>query len=105
MADEPYVPWRPWSLKNGNRPGDPNTAPRCSAKTRHQTACAQPAMRNRRRCRVHGGKSTGPKTPAGLARSRRSTWKHGACSRETRVLLAEHRRRWAELLALLDARL
>ena len=103
MADEPDVPWRPWSRKDGNRPGDPNTEPRCRAKTRHQTPCAQPAMRNRRRCRLHGGKSTGPKTPAGLARSRRSTWKHGAYSLETRGRRAEGRRRWAELLALLDA--
>ena len=34
------------------------------------------------RCRVHGGKSTGPRTPEGLARSRRANWKHGRYSAE-----------------------
>ncbi|MCP2083953.1 UNVERIFIED_ORG: hypothetical protein J2W74_005218 [Methylorubrum zatmanii] len=29
------------------------------------------------RCRMHGGASTGPRTAEGLARSKRSTWKHG----------------------------
>jgi hypothetical protein len=34
------------------------------------------------RCKVHGGKSTGPRTPEGLERSRRANWKHGYYSRE-----------------------
>ena len=29
------------------------------------------------RCRMHGGKSTGPRTPEGRERSRRANWKHG----------------------------
>ena len=29
------------------------------------------------RCRMHGGPSTGPRTPEGLERSRRARWKHG----------------------------
>lgn len=29
------------------------------------------------RCRLHGGKSTGPRTPEGLERSRYARWKHG----------------------------
>ena len=66
-------------LKNGNPPGDPNTAPRCGAKTRKGKKCRAPAMRNGR-CRMHGGTSTGPRTQAGLARSRRARWKHGFCS-------------------------
>ena len=28
------------------------------------------------RCKFHGGKSTGPRTPEGLERSRRANWKH-----------------------------
>ena len=102
-VDEPHEPRRGW-LKNGNRTGDWSKAPRCGARTRRQTACRCPSMRNRTRCRLHGGKSTGPRTPEGLERSRRAAWKHGACSRETRVLLAENRRQWSELLALLNAR-
>jgi hypothetical protein len=34
------------------------------------------------RCRMHGGKSTGPRTPEGLAKSRKANWKHGFYSRE-----------------------
>jgi hypothetical protein len=30
---------------------------------------------------MHGGLSTGPKTPEGLERSRRARWKHGKRSR------------------------
>jgi hypothetical protein len=34
-------------------------------------------MRGKRRCRLHGGKSTGAKTKAGLQRIRVAHWKHG----------------------------
>jgi hypothetical protein len=77
-------------LKNGNRSGDFLAAPRCGARTRCGGACRQPAMPNGR-CRLHGGLSTGPRTPAGLARSRRARWKHGACSAPVRTLLREAR--------------
>ncbi len=50
--------------------------PKCGAKTRKGTPCRAPAVwdkkRNRTingRCRMHGGKSTGPKTPEGRARA------------------------------------
>jgi hypothetical protein len=66
-------------LKNNNSPGDPNRAPRCGAKTRRGKKCRAPAMRNGR-CRMHGGGSTGPRTPEGLERSRRANWKHGLYS-------------------------
>src|SRR5882757_5062796 len=79
---------RPSWLKNGNPVGDPNSAPRCGAQTRQGRACQSPAMANRR-CRMHGGTSTGPRTAEGLARSRRARWKHGLYSGKTR---AEHRR-------------
>ncbi len=91
------------SLKNGNPSGDWTTAPRCGASTRRQTPCQCPAMRNRRRCRMHGGKSTGPRTAAGLERSRRARWTHGIYSREARAILANERRQWRELWALLGS--
>ena len=72
-------------LKNGNPSGDFLAAPRCCARTRCGGECRQPAMPNGR-CRMHGGLSTGPRTPAGLARSRRARWKHGARSAEVRAL-------------------
>ena len=49
------------------------------------------------RCKVHGGKSTGPRTPEGLERSKRARWKHGYYSREAKV---ERSRVRAALLAL-----
>lgn len=93
MADEALAPRRGW-LRHGNPPGDPSKAPRCGALTRQKTPCRAPAVRGRRRCRMHGGKSTGPRTIEGLARSRRAAWKHGVYSREMQEMLADNRRRW-----------
>src|SRR5207237_10059845 len=50
-------------------------------------------------CKLHGGKSTGPRTPEGLERSRRANWKHGHFSREAK---AERSRLRAAILALRD---
>lgn len=72
------------TLLNGNRPGNPNAAARCGARTRKRLPCRAPAMRNGR-CRIHGGSSTGPRTAEGLARSRRARWKHGRHSAEARA--------------------
>jgi hypothetical protein len=78
-------------LKNNNPPGDPNSAPRCRAKTRQGQECRAPAMLNGR-CRMHGGASTGPRTPEGLARSRRANWKHGRYSAKAKADLQTVRR-------------
>jgi hypothetical protein len=77
-------------LNNGNPPGDYTKAPRCGAKTRRGTLCMAPAMKNGR-CRMHGGCSTGPKTPEGLARSQKANWKHGRCSEKARADSSEVR--------------
>ena len=71
-------------LRNDNPPGTLLNAPRCGAKTRRQTKCRAPAMSNGR-CRMHGGASTGPRTPDGLARSKRANWKHGLYSSEAKA--------------------
>ncbi len=94
-------------LGNGNPPGDLRRAPRCGARTRAHAACRQPAMRNGR-CRLHGGKSTGPRTQAGLERCRRAAWRHGGRSRAFAALRHEgvvRRRRIAALSAELLERL
>ena len=78
-------------LRNGNPPGNPNLAERCGAKTRRGRKCQSPAMSNGR-CRMHGGASTGPRTPAGLARSRRANWKHGNYSAEAKASIREVRK-------------
>lgn len=52
-------------------------APRCLAKTRKGTECQSPAVRGRKRCRMHGG--TNPGAPMG----NQNAWKHGARSADT----------------------
>ena len=88
-------------LKNGNRIGDPSTAPRCGAKTRQGKKCQAPAMHNGR-CRMHGGSSTGPRTPEGLARSRRARWKHGLYSAEAKAEAYFFRKRMREVEDILN---
>ena len=58
-------------------------SPRCEARTRRVTACQSPAMANGR-CRMHGGTSTGPRTPEGLERLRAARTRHGGRSAEAR---------------------
>lgn len=90
-------------LRNGNPQGNPMNAPRCGARTRRGTPCRAPAMANGR-CRMHGGKSTGPRTPEGLERSRRARIKLGfycadmvAWRRNISRLAANHRRIMEEI--------
>jgi hypothetical protein len=80
---QPHLRRRGW-LKNGNSPGDFTKAPRCGAKTRKGYPCPQPSMPNGK-CRFHGGKSTGPRTPEGLERIRQSKLKHGKFTKEMKV--------------------
>src|SRR5262245_56377819 len=71
--------------------------PRCGARSKRTgLPCRAAAMPNGR-CRVHGGKSTGPRTPESLERSRRANWKHGHFSREAK---AERSRVRAAILTL-----
>ena len=68
------------------RPGDPSKAQRCGAKTRRGTPCQRAAERNpqtgrRTRCRLHGGLSTGARTPEGKARQLAATFRHGRYSK------------------------
>ena len=54
---------------------------RCLAKTRQGTPCQNPVVTDRNRCRMHGGRSTGPRTPEGKARAIAAHTKHGRRSR------------------------
>jgi len=66
-----------------------HAAPRCGARRKSDSrACRAPAMPNGR-CRLHGGKSTGPRTPKGLERSRRASWRHGHYSAEAKAARRE----------------
>ncbi len=73
-------------LKNGAAGGDPTASPRCGARTRAGGACLQPAMANGR-CRLHGGKSTGACSKAGMDRIRAAATKHGGWSAESRAYM------------------
>ena len=57
-------------------------APRCLAKTRKGKACQSPAVKGRKRCRMHGG--TNPGAPKG----NRNALKHGAYSAEMKLAAA-----------------
>nr|WP_105514975.1 HGGxSTG domain-containing protein [Defluviimonas denitrificans] len=59
--------------------------PPCGAKTRAGTPCRAQSEPGRSRCRLHGGKSTGPKTEAGRVR-----------------IASAQRRRWARKLGVLE---
>jgi transcriptional regulator with XRE-family HTH domain len=56
----------------------------CGAKTRKGGQCRNKSEPGKRRCKFHGGKSTGAKTPEGLARiveAQRRRWAHVRASR------------------------
>ena len=90
----------PGPLRNGNPRGNPNLAPRCGARTRGGCPCRAPAMANGR-CRMHGGRSTGPRTAEGLARIRAARTKHGAYSAAMRDYLRDLAAWTADTRALL----
>ena len=91
QRENPGIEPRTGPLRNGNPQGNPNAAPRCGARTRRPAPapgldpgadpgghpCRAPAMLNGR-CRMHGGKSTGPRTREGLDRLRAANTRHGA---------------------------
>ncbi|NCF34380.1 MAG: hypothetical protein GWP50_12545 [Proteobacteria bacterium] len=57
---------------------DLTTKPRrCGAKTRSGMPCAKYPIAGKRRCRLHGGMSTGPRTEEGRARIASANYKHG----------------------------
>ena len=53
------------------------TNPLCGAKTRSGKPCEKFPLASKRRCRLHGGLSTGPKTEAGRAAIAAAHYKHG----------------------------
>ena len=74
---------------------------RCGAKTRAGGACQNPAIGGRSRCKLHGGRSTGPRTPEGKARAAAAHTKHGRRSKahveKVKAINAELRRITYEL--------
>ena len=66
----------------------------CLAKTRKGTACQKPPIKGKRRCRLHGGKSTGPRTAEGRARIAAAHYRHG---RRSKKFVEARAKIWAEL--------
>ena len=61
------------------------TCQRCQAKSkRTKLQCAAPALKGKRVCKTHGGRSTGPKTEAGRQRCAEAKTIHGRETREAR---------------------
>ena len=61
---------------------------RCLAKTRRGTKCQRAAFKHNGRCAMHGGLSTGARTPEGLQRISEANIKHG---RQTKAKLEAQR--------------
>ena len=58
---------------------------RCQAKSkRTKLQCSAPAIKGKRVCKTHGGRSTGPKTEAGRQRCDKPKTIHGRGTREPR---------------------
>ena len=55
---------------------------RCLAKTRRGTECQRAAYTHNARCRLHGGQSTGARTPEGLKRISEANLRHGRQTKE-----------------------
>jgi hypothetical protein len=72
LADNPMDEELEIRLKNLKR------APRCGARTRAGGACQRPAIRGRRRCRLHGGLSPGAPRGKKNGNFRNGNWTAGA---------------------------
>jgi hypothetical protein len=68
--------------------------PRCGAKARTHggQSCQAAPVLGKKRCRMHGGLSAGPRTPEGLERRRRGRWVHDRFSRD--AIAARRRANW-----------
>ena len=70
----------------------------CSAKSKRTgQQCRAPASQGKTQCRFHGGVSTGPQTPEGLARCAAAKTVHGFETRKARAERAEGMRRLRDL--------
>lgn len=83
---------------------------RCTAMSKRTgIQCGAPALRmsKAQKCRVHGGKSTGPKTQDGIQRIREANTTHGnetKQAREIRVKALINLAHLQDVMALLDMR-
>jgi len=70
----------------------------CVAKSKRSgMRCRGPSVKGKSVCRMHGGKSTGPRTEEGLLRSGRARLTHGTQSRQVRL---EHKKAMLAMRAI-----
>ena len=74
-----------------------NQAPRCGARTRDGSPCRSPAVRGKRRCRMHGGAAGSGGQPGN-----RNALKHGMRTAEVAGLRQAVRELLAEAHALVE---
>ncbi len=83
-----------------------HNAPRCGAARKYDgQPCRRAALRRRKRCALHGGRSTGPTSAAGLERCRQAATIHGYYSeqqRDERKRARQSLRRMRRMLALVS---
>jgi hypothetical protein len=76
----------------------------CNAKRRDGQQCQSWALKGKTKCRMHGGKSTGPKTPKGKAIAAASPLKHGAYSRLfSETFSSEEKETFKDIVAALES--
>jgi hypothetical protein len=75
----------------------------CKAKSKRSgVRCLAPAVKGKSVCRMHGGKSTGPRTEEGILRSGLSKLTHGTQTRRARF---EHKKAMLAIRALEESAL
>ena len=67
---------------------------KCLAKTRLGTKCQKPPLKGKKRCRLHGGLSSGPRTAEGRARIAAAHYRHG---RRSKRFVQMRAKIWKEL--------
>ena len=82
--------------------------PRCAAKCRDGSPCQARALTGRRRCRMHGGLSTGPRSAEGRARiaqanQQRQGTRYRVKARPLPKMLTEAQQRGQQIARLLEA--
>ena len=79
MPQHRYLPLTIQKISDEHNPMEDvqNANPICGAKTRSGEPCSKFPIKGKRRCRLHGGLSSGPKTAEGRARISAANTRHG----------------------------
>jgi hypothetical protein len=74
------------------------------AKQNNHAPCRQPSIKDKKRCRLHGGLSTGAKTEAGRKKQAQANLKHGRHTKEAIMERARFKQmmKWRDDLDSLD---